>query len=401
MKILIGGVPFGRNNVGDEAILETVVLVLREACPGAQLTVSTDDGEATARKLGVRTVELFGFEPPYTETRLREEIRYHDVFFWAGATGLSDYPEIPCAILRYAQAQGKRTIVWNVGMNDELNPAKYRLLPGKKRTALKGMTALSLGLWDGVRFWEERAEARARRAIRDAIGGADLVVVRDAPSRAQVLSTGVTRAVVVGADTALLQPEEAQPQFNPGVERLLESGRPLLGLCVSAQRKIAGEDRLVDLLRRMVGDAGAGVLFIPMNPVTDAALMEGLREKLTPDIRAHTALLTGRREPAEVLALTRHLKVVASSRLHLLILSSIHHVPLIGISRGSKVDTFLEPFGLKAVGSVEACDFDRFFNEASRFLQPDAAYRETSERVRGEMLDRLEKARTLLAEALR
>lgn len=401
MKILIGGVPFGRNNVGDEAILETVVLVLRDVCPNAELTVSTDDGEATAEKLKVRTVELFGFEPPYSEKRLREEIRNHDVFFWAGATGLSDYPEIPSAILRYARSQGKKTIVWNVGMNDELNPAKYRLGRGKKRAVLEVLRALSLGVWDGVRFWEARAEARARRAIRKALTGADLAVVRDAPSREQVLACGVTREVIVGADTALLQPEAPEPQFNAEVERLCRSARPLLGLCVSAQRKMADEEKLVDLLERTVNEAGAGVLFIPMNPVTDAALMETLQEKLSPPVREHTALLTGRREPAEVLALARHLSVVASSRLHLLILSSIHHVPLIGISRGSKVDTFLAPFGLNAVGSVEACDFERFFGEVKRFLQPDPGYRETSERAHREMLDRLERVRTQLAEVLR
>ena len=107
MNILVGGVPFGRNNVGDEAILECVVKLLQKLRPDARLTVSTDDGAATAAKFGVRTVELFGFEPPYSRERMRRELEAHDVFFWAGATGLSDYPEIPSEMLRIAQAAGR------------------------------------------------------------------------------------------------------------------------------------------------------------------------------------------------------------------------------------------------------------------------------------------------------
>ena len=124
MRILVGGVPFGRNNVGDEAILECVIQILRETCPSATLTVSTDDGPATARKFNVQTTELFGFEPPYSRERMIQMLGDHDAFVWAGATGLSDYPEIPVEMLRIAQKAGRKTVVWNVGMNDELNPAK-------------------------------------------------------------------------------------------------------------------------------------------------------------------------------------------------------------------------------------------------------------------------------------
>ena len=112
MNILLGGVPFGRNNVGDEAILECVTRIVREVRPDAQITVSTDDGAATAAKLDVRTVPLFGFAAPYSHEEMAAALRTHDVFIWAGATGLSDYPEIPCGMFRMAQAAGRKTILW-------------------------------------------------------------------------------------------------------------------------------------------------------------------------------------------------------------------------------------------------------------------------------------------------
>ena len=60
MKILLGGVPLGCDNIGDEAIIAGVVKMLKESIPGVELTVATAD-PATAANLGVNVVPLFGF----------------------------------------------------------------------------------------------------------------------------------------------------------------------------------------------------------------------------------------------------------------------------------------------------------------------------------------------------
>ncbi|MEM6821020.1 MAG: polysaccharide pyruvyl transferase family protein [Verrucomicrobiota bacterium] len=400
MKILIGGVPFGRDNVGDEAILETVVNVVRECSPDAELTVSTDDREATEKKLSVNTVPLFGFAPPYSKDEMRQSLESHDVFIWAGATGLSDYPEIPANMLRIAQEARNRTVVWNVGMNDELNPAKYKLTSGKKKRLLDLVTAVTFGLVNGVDVWERGAINRAKTAIRTALDRADLVVVRDPESREVVLDCGVSCEVVVGADTALLLKPSESLKLEPDLDALVKSGKPLFGLCVSAQRKIQNVDKLVNLLNRIVSDLSANIVFIPMNPVTDSDLMKDLHERMEPELQKSAVLFSGRREPDEVLALSQHLDVVASSRLHLLILSSIFHIPLIGISRGSKVDNFLNPYGLKAVGTVEACDFDAFFNEVKRLIQEKDSFSQASKGVFQELKGRLDGAVGKLRKAL-
>ena len=137
-RILIGGVPFGCDNVGDEAILECIVGILRHDCPGARLTVSTNDGPATARKLGVETLELFGFSPPYSRTRMAEALRSHDAFVWGGATGLSDYPEIPLGMLRLAREAGRTTVLWGV----DPGPAIARI--GAPATLVMENTAAAL-----------------------------------------------------------------------------------------------------------------------------------------------------------------------------------------------------------------------------------------------------------------
>ena len=398
MKILLGGVPFGRNNVGDEAILECVVRIVRETRPDADISVSTDDGPATVAKLGVRTVPLFGFEPPFKREEMIRELQTHDAFIWAGATGLSDYPEIPTEMLRHAQTAGCKTVVWQVGMNSELNPAKYRVLPGRKRTVLNALTALSLGAFQGVAWEERRRVARARQRIAEALDAADLVVVRDPESRVQLEASSVTRDICVGADSALLLEAAAKPTFCPEAAAVLAFPGPKIGLCVSAQREIANRGALLACLDRLVESNKRRVLFIPMNPITDAVLMEDLRRAMRDPDRAAT--LTGRHEPADILAAAAGVDVIISSRLHLLIFASIVHTPFIGISRGSKVDHFLAPYGLRSVGSVETCDFNAMYAEALRLLDGKAAFAARSREVRRNLLARLDASRKLLADVL-
>jgi polysaccharide pyruvyl transferase WcaK-like protein len=92
--------------------------------------------------------------------------------------------------------------------------------------------------------------------------------------------------------------------------------------------------------------------------------------------------------------------LIISSRLHLIILASIVHVPFIGVSRGSKVDNFLKAYGLESVGNVEQCDFDRLKRETERLLAGGDAFEARSREVRTHLLDRLSKATDRLKEVL-
>ena len=125
-RILLGGVPFGRDNIGDEAILQCVVQLIRQTHPDASITASTDTPEDTAAKLGILTCPLFGFEPPgYDPKELTRVMASHDAFVWSGATGLSDYPDYALAVLEEAHRQAKPTAIFCCGMNDRLNPFLY------------------------------------------------------------------------------------------------------------------------------------------------------------------------------------------------------------------------------------------------------------------------------------
>ena len=133
MRLLLGGIPLGCDNVGDEAIIAGVVKMLKESIPGVELTVATADA-STAALLGVNVVPVFGFLD-VGFCGFADEVRHHDAYIWCGATGLSDYPHVALELLEIAQGEGVPTFVWGVGMDDELNPVFFKVA-GKRRFLL-------------------------------------------------------------------------------------------------------------------------------------------------------------------------------------------------------------------------------------------------------------------------
>ena len=400
VDILLGGVPFGRNNVGDEAILECIVGIIRGIAPDCGLTVSTDKQRETEGWLGVKTVPLFGFQPPFSRRQMEETIAAADVFVWAGATGLSDYPEIPLEMLEIAHRSGTRTVVWGVGMNDKLNPYIYSILPGRRRTLLNLFSLLTFNRINLVQRLEDKNEARARAKIVKELNRADLVVLRDPETLSAVNSCGEVPAAMVGADSAELLQPAAWEDVNLSQEALniLESSPRKIGLCISAQRQLVHEQELIEFLDRLA-ELDYRIVFLPMNHSTDAPLMDSMRERM--QNKSHSVVISGRRSPREILAIVGKLDLVISSRLHLLILASVLHVPIIGISRGSKVDNFMTAFGHTSAGSVDECDFDHMQNELDRLIDSRDEFKEVSTAVHEMLLQRLEEARLRLAEVLK
>jgi polysaccharide pyruvyl transferase WcaK-like protein len=400
MRLLLGGVPFGCDNVGDEAILECAVGIVREVCPEVSLTVSTRNTQGTARKLGVETCGLLGFFNEVSHAETRDIIARHDVFIWCGATGLSDYPERTLGLLRLAHKARKRTIIWGVGMNSELNPALYRVPPGRRRRLLNVLTGVTGGTLDFVRLQETHWDKRARRRIACQLNQANLVVVRDPESREELARCGVGREIIVGADSALvLKPISLDDiQLAHEVREALLSGRPRIGICISAQREVRQRKELIEYLDWVLSQTDACIFCIPMNPLTDAAIMAQMAlDTASPD---RVVVVSGRQEPGAILAVTSAMDLVISSRLHLLMFASIFHVPIVGIARGAKVESFLKPFGLRAAGDVENCDFEFLRHETLRLLEHKDAFQRPSEEARKELLSRLEHAKAALHTAL-
>ncbi len=324
MKVLLGGIPLGCDNIGDEAIIACVVKMLRRSIDGVRLTVATAD-PATAERLGVEVVPPFGFAGRSLDG-FADVARRHDAYVWCGATGLSDYPGVALDLLESAQRAGVPTFVWGVGMDDELNPVFFRV-SGRKRALLAAF---------GLTGFAERAlRERLKRRIARILPRCKGVWLRD-PQSARMLESMGFAGAGVAADTAILCRAP-----SPG----RATGAARLGLCISTQRQVRDLDGVKGMVAA-VRAAGAEVVGIPMNPKTDRALLESLGVEC----------IAGR-EPEDVCAAAAECTVVLSSRLHLLILAANVGTPVMGIARGSKLANWLANFGRTVEGDVYSCDW--------------------------------------------
>ena len=367
MKILLGGIPLGCDNIGDEAIIAGVVKMLKESLPGVSLTVATDD-PATADLLGVAVVPPFGFAGKSLDG-FAEAVRAHDAYIWCGATGLSDYPHVALDLLEIAQNAGVPTYIWGVGMDDELNPVFFRAR-GKRRLALA-----CLGL---VGWYERRLRARLARRVAAVLPRCRGVWLRDPQSAAMLARTGFADAKVT-ADSALL--------LGKGERSAARQG-PTLGLCISTQRQVADLEGLKGLIAAVRG-SGARVLGIPMNPKTDRALLASLGVECIPGTT-----------PEAVMDAAAACDVVLSSRLHLLILAANAGTPGLGIARGSKLANWLANFGSTVEGSVYACDWNKVTAHVLAALKDRGGWDAVRADAYAGLMARLESARAELVARL-
>ena len=397
MKILLGGVPFGCDNIGDEAILASVIGLVRVICPDAELIVSTGDRAGTERKFGLKTVPLYGFDPAVPAERLAEALDGVDFYIWAGATGLSDYPEMACTLLETAQAKGIRTVVWNVGMNDVFNPC-YFTLRGKKKKLADAIRTCTC--FDLEKRWTARRLQYIRRRLARTLGRCVLVVLRDPKSLEVLRLCAPFPDAVAGADTAILQKQcapDALPWSEPERDLFL-SAPARIAVCVSEQNRIREFDRFVGWLDGMIEThPGLLAVTIPMNPKKDFRVMEELKRCSNhPDRILSLRFL----EPEEVQAVAAECSVIVSSRLHLLILGLNNLVPGVGIARGSKIEYFLSRFGLVTAGTTEKLDLPRLSESVEWALTHQDEFKRHAASVRAGLLGDLERAKTLLKQTL-
>ena len=371
-RILLGGIPLGCDNIGDEAIVACVVKMLKESLPGVELTVATAD-PSTAANLGVNVVPGFGFLDVGFHG-FAEEVRRHDAYVWCGATGLSDYPHVALELVEIAQREGVPTFIWGVGMDDELNPAFFKV-HGRRRALLR--------LFGLVGWYERRLRTRLRRRIARVLPRCWGVWVRDPQSAAMLAAMGFPGAGVA-ADSAILMREGRAPARPVAQER----DPPVLGLCISTQRQVSDLQGVRDLVAA-VRAAGARVLGIPMNPKTDRALLEGLGVEC----------ISGT-SPEAVAEAAATCDAVLSSRLHLLILAANVGTPILGIARGSKLANWLANFNRTVEGSVYDCDWRLVTDHVLAALRDRGDWDCVRAAAYAKLTERFEKARREFVGAL-
>jgi polysaccharide pyruvyl transferase CsaB len=303
---------YGGLNLGDEAILQSIISQLRKDLPNLELTVFSRDAEDTKRRHNVdRAVAV----RKLARAEVIPEVERLDMLVLGGGGIL--YDADARTYLREVQiAREKRVPVF--------------------------VYAIGAG---------PLTHAAAQAAVRDNLADIDIVTVREKSAHRVLEEAGLHRDVIVTADPALLLKPEPLPR---GILRAegLEGRRRLIGMSVR-EPGVAAPDLDEKVYHALIANAAdfmvdrydADVVFVPMErSVLDTQHSHAVIAKM---LRAQRAtVLKGEYTSGQILSWMGKFDFALGMRLHFLIFAAIQGTPFVALPYAGKVSGFLEALGV-------------------------------------------------------
>ena len=298
---------YGGLNLGDEAILQSIVTQLRESLD-AEITVFSRDAEDTLRR---HTVEHAVPTRRLSRDELRNLIEKLDLLVVGGGGLLFD-----------AEA---RTFLREAALAQELEvPVMvYAIGAGPLR------------------------DTTVQSAVRDVLNRAEVITVRENAARQVLEDAGVRREIQVTADPALLLKPESLPKQSL-VSEILNRDGPIVGMSVR-EPGAAAPDISEDVYHQLLANAAdyivdrfdAQVVYVPMERgVLDMQHSHAVISKMLFPQKA--TVLKGEYTSGQLLTLIGHFDFAVGMRLHFLILAALNRVPFVALPYSAKVGGFLE-----------------------------------------------------------
>jgi polysaccharide pyruvyl transferase CsaB len=306
-KIGITG-SYGGLNLGDEAILQSMLEQLRRELPGAEITVFSRDAEDTKRRHKVeRAIPV----RKLSRAEIIPEVERLDLLLFGGGGIIYDAEaRIYLREVQVAKEHGVPVMLFAVGAGPLKDPT-------------------------------------VQAAVREALDGVAAITVRERAAQQCLEEAGVHHDVVVTADPALLLKPESLPRNALKFEGL-EGKRRVIGMSVR-EPGVAAPDLDPNVYHALLANAAdfmvdrfdADILFVPMeHSVLDSQHSHAVIAKM---LRAQRArVLNGEYSSGQILALMSRFHFVVGMRLHFLIFAALRAVPFVALPYAGKVSGFLE-----------------------------------------------------------
>lgn len=298
---------YGKGNAGDDAILKAIVQEMRSIDPLRPIWVMSRRPKET--RIVYRTNAMYTFNVPMVLWRFRHSALYIN----GGGSLMQDVTSTRSLhyylyTLRAAKKLGCKVMMYGCGIGPINRPAN--------RTA-------------------------AAKTINKAV---DLITLRDDLSRGELTRMGITKPDVrLSADPTII----LKPAPREQMDILLESlGIPPEGQYIGfGLRNWKGLDSVLDQIAAAADYAyekhGLIPLFVPIEFPSDLIPAEQVASRLH---CPHYTIRT--RQPIEItIGFLSRMRMVVGIRLHALMFSAGHGVPVIGMSYDIKVDGFLKYIG--------------------------------------------------------
>ncbi len=302
---------YGGLNLGDEAILQSIIAPLRRDLP-VEITVFSRDAEDTkARHKVERAIPV----RKLSRAEVVPEVERLDLLIVGGGGILFDAEaRIYLREALIAREKGVPVMLYAIGAGPLNDP-------------------------------------EAQKAVRECLEHVEVITVRERSAQRTLEEAGVHREILVTADPALLLKPEPLPRGILKQEGL-EGRRRLIGMSVRepgvAAPDIDPDDYhalLANAADYMVDRFDADVVFVPMErSVLDTQHSHAVIAKM---LRAQRAtVLKGMYTSGQLLSLIGKFNFAVGMRLHFLIFAALAGVPFVALPYSGKVTGLLEDLGV-------------------------------------------------------
>jgi polysaccharide pyruvyl transferase CsaB len=304
---------YGGLNLGDEAILQSIITQLRDelAC---EITVFSRNANDTAQRHPVdRSVDV----RKLSRREVKPEVERLDLLILGGGGILYDaHARTYLREVALAQEAGVPVMLYAIGAGPLKDNAVQAL-------------------------------------VRESLNKVDVITVRERSAQKVLEEAGVERDIHVTADPALLLQPEPIPEDVLRLEGL--EGRPrLIGMSVREPGVAAPDlnekvyhDLLANAADFMVDRFDSDIVFVPMeHSVLDTQHSHAVIARM---LRAQRAtVLKGQYTSGQMLSLMGRFSFALGMRLHFLIFAALRSVPFVALPYASKVTGFLESLKVTA-----------------------------------------------------
>ncbi|ASN04113.1 polysaccharide pyruvyl transferase CsaB [Virgibacillus necropolis] len=333
MHVVLSGY-YGFDNVGDEAILYSIIRAIRNIKQEVDITVLSNNPKSTMETYNVNAVNRWNFKEISRVVKKADGLISGGGSLLQDQTGLKSIPYYT-GIIKIAQWYKKPVFIYAQGMGPIRN---------------------SINKW----------------IVKKTLNKVDQITVRDRNSKNLLASIGVTKSTsivpdpVIGLDSS---------QFKNNWIQKQHIRNPIITVSVrNWPTTIPYKEKIASCLDQLVRD-GNSIIFVPMHGKYDEIASNETAEIMTE--KSYIAPYDSSIE--EKISIIGQSDLLIGMRLHSLIFSSINYTPFVAISYDPKIDAFAAICEQSVVGHVEKNNWDdqRLLNHVNRALSNRTAQQTT------------------------
>lgn len=296
-SVVISGY-YGFNNIGDEAVLSSIITALRKHIPNLEITVLSNAPSQTEAFYGVKAINRWQIK------EINKAIKASDVVISGGGSLLQDVTSskvIPyyLGIVKIAQVHKKPVVFYSQGVGPI-------------------------------------AKGFSKCLVKMICNKVDHIFVRDQGSKTLLEKIGVTKAPITLAIDPVLGialKQEVFEKIKPNV-----TADKKVGLYIRPWKNDKEMIRRLAEAASYIEEKGYTLYLIPMYYKEDLAIAKELASHLSENVQVINQEMT----IDEVVAYTKNFDFILGMRLHSLIMAHAVEVPMIGLSYDPKVAGFIK-----------------------------------------------------------